>query len=227
MTDQPALADFIIAEVHRQTREEAIRKLVEDKIGASVKSAVDSAFRSFGDVGKQIEKAVANSLAIGDRVNVPAYGNMVMAVLRAKMDEVLGQLVNERLAAEMSDILKLAPKEVKLSDVVAAMIQDLDAHDRYGTSVTCIVEESELCSGYHHIYIDPESSKRSKYDCEASIAVDSDGRIYSLSIDRKDVKTTIVMGGMYGWKKMIFAAYACGSKFIVDEDHVVTGIGGD
>lgn len=220
------LVDFIVAEVHRQTSEAALRDHVEKKIGAAVSSAVDGAFRSYGDVGKQIEKAVTNSLAIGDRLDVPAYGNMVMAVLRAKMDEVLGELVNERLAKEMSEILSLAPKEVKLSEVVKAMVAAIELSERYGTSVTCLVEESESVQGYFNIYLDPEDGKdKRRYECAVQLGVDRDGRIYSLSIDRKDAKTTVVMGAYDAFKKMVFAAYCSGSKFIVDEDFVSTNIG--
>jgi hypothetical protein len=222
---QPDLATFILAEVQRQTSEEALRKIVETKIGECVKSAVDSAMRSYGNVGKQIEKAVENSLSIGDRVDVPAYGVMVMNVLRAKMDEVLGEHINKHLANEMADILKIAPKELKLSDVVEAMIKEIDVGERYGTHITLIAEASENVDGYWHVYLDEEENTR-KYDCEVQIAIDGNGKIYSLKCGGRDAKGTIIMGPLHGYQKMIFSAYACGSKFIVDEpDYISTGIG--
>lgn len=219
------LTDFILAEVHRQTSEEAIRSLIEQKIGSTIKAAVESAFRSFGDVGKQIEKAVTSALQIGDTLDVPSYGNMVMALLRVKMDEVLAPLVNERLGAEMAEILKLAPKEVKLSELVKTMIAECDRQDRWGSSVTCIVDESGT-PGYRWIYLDQDREK-SKHSCEAQLGVDPDGKIYHLVIDRKDAKTTVVLGAYEAWKKQLFAAYCCGSKLIADEDFVDTGIGDD
>ncbi|MRX32775.1 hypothetical protein [Aminobacter sp. MDW-2] len=223
-TNAPAnLADFIVAEVHRQTSEDGIRQMVEKKIGEAVESAVKAAF-SWGDVGKQIEKAVSASLAIGGRIDVPAYGNMVMGLLRAKMDEKLSALVNERLATEMDEILSLAPKELKLTDVVEALREEIDVQDRYGSSFTCIVEESTAVLGYWHIYLDKEQKTR-KHECELQFAICSEGRIYSLTCDRKDAKTVIVMGAMHGFKKMVFAAYCCGSKFIVDDAEPSTHIG--
>jgi hypothetical protein len=224
---EPAnLTEFILAEVHRQTSEEAIRSLVEQKIGSTIKAAVENAFRSFGDVGKQIEKVVTAALQIGGELDVPSYGNMVMAVLRVKMDEVLSPLVNERLAAEMGEILNLAPKQVELSDLVKTMIGECDRQDRWGSSVTCIVEESvgSLTPGYRWIYLDQEQGK-SKHACEAQIGVDPDGKIFSLTIDRKDAKTTVVLGAYEDWKKQLFAAYCCGSRLVVDEQYVDTGIG--
>ncbi|MEN5084306.1 hypothetical protein ABE438_17635 [Bosea sp. TWI1241] len=224
---QQNLTDFILAEVHRQTSEEALRKVVAEKIGGVVARAVDDSMRTYGGVGQKIAKAVEKALDLGEALDVPSYGHMVTAMLRAKMDEVLGQLVNEKLSAEMTEILKLAPKEVKLSEIVGRLVEseEQDA-DRRGESVTCIVEESSAVPGYRHIYIDPEADKR-KHSCDAQIALDSDGKIYGLVIGGRDAKETIVMGRMHGWRKMIFGAYACGSKIILDEDEVVTAIGED
>lgn len=218
------LADFIVAEVHKQTSEPALRALVEKKIGESVADAVKRSMETYGDIGKQIQKAVAAALDIGERVDVPAYGNMVMAVLRLKMDEVLQPLVTERLDKEMAEILSLAPKEVKLTDVVKAMIDEIDSHDRYGTYATCLIEESESSKGYMHVELDPAPDKR-KYSCATRISITPTGEIYSLAVDGKDAKNTVRMGYLPAYQKMVFAAYACGSKFIIDSDEPSTGIG--
>ncbi len=225
---EPAnLTEFILAEVHRQTGEEAVRKVVAEKIGQVVHRAVDSSMQTYGGVGQKIAKAVEKALDLDGDLDIPRYSHMVTALLRAKMDEILGDLVNKRLSEDMAEILKVAPKEVKLSEIVAELVKHEEEYsDRRGESVTCVVEESSSVSGYRHIYIDAEADK-SKYSCDARIAVDSDGKIYGLVIGGREAKDTIVMGRMYGWRKMIFAAYACGSKLIVDEEFVCTGIGDD
>lgn len=224
--DNPAanLNDFIVAEVHKQTSEPAIQALVEKKIAETVADAVKRSMESYGDVGKQIHKVVSTALDIGDRLDVPSYGNMVMAVLRKQMDEVLQPLVTEKLAKEMNDILGLAPKELKLTDVVKAMMSEIEVSDRYGTYATCLVEESENVSGYLRIAIDPEEKKR-QYECALQLGVTTTGEIYSLSIDKKDAKTTVRMGYLPTYQKMVFAAYCCGSKFIVDNPEPDTGVG--
>lgn len=220
------LTDFIVAEVHRQTNEDALRKAVAEKIGQVVSRAVDDSMRAYGNLGQKLSKAVEQSLDVGDELDIPRYGHMVVGLLRAKMDEVLGQLVNEKLSAEMTEILKLAPKEVKISEIVAQMVRDeVDLGQRYGSSITCLVEESGA-SGYHWVYIDPAEDK-SKHSCDARLGIDQEGKIYSLMIGGRDAKDVIVMGRMYGWRKMIFGAYACGSKVIIDEHDVVIRIGDD
>lgn len=222
------LSDFIVAEVARQCASDNVRKLVEAKIDESIRGAVNDAFRSYGDVRQHLEKAVKDALQIGERrLDVPSYGNMVMAILRTKMDEVLQPLVSERLAKEMDDILGLAPKELKLSKVVEAMIQqekEIGA-ERWGGRVTCLVEGTNY--GGHWIYLDRQSDaqRRSKHECTAQVGVNDDGNIFYLKIDRKDARTTVVMGEHDPYLRMLFAAYCCGSKFIVDEEDVSTTVG--
>jgi hypothetical protein len=220
------LADFIAAEVARQSSEPAIRALVEQKIGQCIASAVDSSMRCFGHVGKQIEAAVAKALELSEPLDVPAYGTMVMAVLRQQMDQILTPLVNERLAAEMAEILSTAPAEVKLSAIIEAMKADEDMHDRFATHATLVIEESDNVPGYKTVFLDPEEdqkayssrAKRSKYDVALRFSVTSEGKIYSLFVDQKDAKTTIVMGRLPTYQRMVFAAYACGGKVIIDGD---------
>lgn len=223
-SEPETLADFVVAAVHRQTSAEALKAAVEKRIADTVSSAVDGAMRDYGDVGKQIREAVAGALRIEGRIDVPAYGMMVMAVLRQQLDLVVGDLVNKRLADEMANILKIAPKEVKLTEVVDALKARLDQHDRFGSHVTCIVEMSDYGSAW--VYIDEEQKQqRDKYACALQFGVDREGQIFHLKCDRKDVKTTIVLGLMHEEQKMVFGAYACGSKFIIDNPEPDTGIG--
>lgn len=219
---QPQLADYIAAEVVRLASEDALRVRIGEHIAKTVDEAIRNAFH-YGDANKQITKAVQEALAIEGRINLPSFGNTVMALLRQKLDETVNTHVAKCLDEEMSEILSLAPKEVKLSGVVKAMIADLDQHDRYGTYVTCIVEKSDVVAGYYSIYLDEEPDV-AKYSCDTRIQVDSEGRIYALTMDRKDVKKTLHLGG-YGWRKPIFTAYCCRAPFIVDEEFVSTGIG--
>ena len=218
------LADLITAEVQRQTNSDTIKQLVEKKIGDIICSAVESSMRSYGNVGKQIEQIVADSLVINDKIDVPAYGQMVMALLRNKMDETLSTLVNERLSAEINDILQIAPKEIKITDIVQQMIDGLEMSERYGSQITCIIEESSYSKDSYHIYLDTEEDKR-KYDCSTRLYATNGGTIHSLLIDKKDASKTIVMGSLWGWEKSLFAAYCSGSKLIMDDLDPSTAIG--
>lgn len=202
--ENPAnLTDFIVAEVFQQMKSDKVRELVEKKIADIISSAVESSFRSYVNVGKQIEAAVSNSLDIHGSVDLPAYGQMVMALLRSKMDETLSDLVNERLSAEINDILQIAPKEIKISTIVQQIINDLDLSDRYGSNITCIIEENTHSQGSYYIYLDTDDEKQ-KHECSARFFATSGGKIHSLFLDGKDASKTIIMGALWGWEKTLF-----------------------
>lgn len=225
MEQAPAssLAAFIVAEVQKQSGEDAVRAVVEKKVAALVVEAIDSAFR-WGDTRKQIEEAVKASLAIDRPLDLPTHGAMIMAILRQKIDAQVHELVAAKLDEEMNQILGMAPKEVKLSDIVELMREDIDEHDRHGTHMTCIIEESDYSAGNFHIYLDPKEDVR-KYDCNLQMYVENNGKIFSLKSSGKDPKTSIVMGYQYAYQRLPLAAYCCGAKFIVDTQHPNTGIG--
>lgn len=217
------LATFIVAEVQKQSGADNVRAVVEKKIESLVIDAIDSAFR-WGDTRKQIEEAVKATLAIDHPLTLPSHGAMIMAILRQKIDAQVHELVAAKLDQEMDEILGMAPKEVKLSEIIDLMRKNIDEHERYGTHMTCIIEKSEHWTGTLYIHLDPDEDVR-KYDCDLQISVDKDGKIFSLKCDRKDPKTSIVMGYQSAYKRLALAAYCCGSRFIIDTQDPNTGIG--
>ena len=221
MTENPIeLQQFIVDTVRSKTSAEAIGSVVEKQIDGIVHSAVINAFRSFGNIREQIEKQVTAALAVPSDLGIPAYGHMVLSMLRQQIDRNLSALVDQTLADEINDILGIAPPELKLTDIVADMRKRARewSEDRYRSGVTCFVEESLSSAGYYTIYLDEETRTRAnKYDCKVRLAISSSGEIYSLTIDRRDAGKSIVMGSYYGWEKQLFAAYCCKTKFIVDD----------
>lgn len=222
---QNDLQQFIVDEVFRQSGTDAIHQLVAKKIQEAIASAIDTSFRSYGHMGKQIEAAVNNAMNLSGDMDIPSYGTMVLALLRQRLDAYVHELVSARLDAEMTEILSIAPKELKLSDLAAAVVQSASEDgDRYGTHITCIVERHERHADWFNIYIDKDEDTAKK-DCSIKIETIGQGTIYRVQIDGKDPKSVVRMGGMWGHEKMIFGAYCCGSKFIIDHEDPSTGIG--
>ncbi len=216
----------VIAEIERQAKSENIQQLIAKKVGEVMTESISSAFRSYGDVGKQIENAIKESLQINDRLDLPRYGVMVLAVLRQKLDERVHTIISERLDSEMDEILSIAPKELKFSKLVEEVVKNAseNMHDRYGTYITCIVEHDDRYADWINVWLD-SGQNVDKRDCEIRFTVSKDGALLSCHLDGKDPKKTIRMGGMWGYQKMIFGAYCCGSKVIMDELEPSTGIG--
>ncbi|CUX19832.1 MULTISPECIES: hypothetical protein [Agrobacterium tumefaciens complex] len=220
MTEPANLQDYILAEVTRKTSEEHIRKLIDKKIDEAIQSAVDDEFRYGGNVKKQLTTAVGAALSIGDKIDVPAYGVMVMALLREKLDANITELLNVKLASEMQELLQIAPKELKFSAVLEKMIEQAkEGSDTPWGKIAVFIEESDssYLAGCYHVGIDPDGDTRKRYECETQFYVDNKGKVSGLSINRRDVAKVIGMGSYWGYQKMVFSAYACGSMLIMDE----------
>lgn len=228
MTD--TLTQLLTDAVARHSAEDAIAKLVDEQIGKVMSSAVDRALRGYGDVGKQLEKMVENSLALPEGTSLPAYGHMVVGLAKAAMDNALDGILRERVESEMADLMALGRREIKLSEVVEALRKhaEEDMADRHGSSFTVLVEEpSSYASDLVWVHLDEEANK-SKYECEIMfLARTKGGEISNLSFRRRAVKDHPMIGfrWMPDWARLIFAAYATGGTLIVDEIDFSTSIG--
>lgn len=209
------VSDAVAAKMTGEFVEEAVNKRVDDL----VKSAVDSALRSYSDTGRLIEEKVKESLKVGD-LNLPSYGETVTKILKRQIESSVSELVAGRLSKDMEDLLSLAPKEIKLSKIVEKMVEE--SYEEYGECVTCIVEHTEYSSTW--VYLD-ENAETDKYRCEIQALLRDDGSIGTASFRNKDLKPNNTIGSLYGLPQLFRAYYACGTKIIIDEEYVVTGKG--
>ncbi len=200
-----------------------VEKEVETRVGKLVVEAVDHALRRYSDTGKLITDAVEASLRV-DRLDLPSYGDTVAAILKVQIESRVSELVAGRLAADMAELLSLAPKEIKLSQIAAEMLKEHS--DGYGEVITVIVEVSEYGSTW--IYLDEQTHHegvRASRECRHQLLLSKDGTISSATIDRRNTKDVQHIGRSFGLGQRIRAFIACGTRIIVDEGDVVTSVG--
>ncbi|WP_296100271.1 hypothetical protein [uncultured Agrobacterium sp.] len=210
------LQEYVLAQVAAKTSEDHIRQLIDKKLDEVIQGAVDDEFRYGGNLKKQITEAVSGALQVGGRLDIPAYGVMVMALLRDRLEANVSELLNKKLAADMDELLKISPKELKFSQVVESVIEDAKESKSWG-SVSIIVEGSEYIDGAYHVGLDHDSGIKKRYECDTQFYVDPDGKISSLTVNRRDVTKVVGVAPYRSYQKMIFSAYACGSKLIMDD----------
>jgi len=213
------LRDYVLAQVSAKTSEDHIRQLIDKKLDEAIQGAVNDEFSYNGALKKQITEAVSGALQVGGKLDIPAYGVMVMALLREKLDQNISELLNKKLADEMQSMLQIAPRELKFSSVIEALTEEAKSEGDGWGKIAVFIEESEskVLSGHYHIGLDPDGDLDRRYKCETQFYVNSDGAVSSLSINKRDVSKVVGIGSYWGYQKMIFSAYACGSKLIMDE----------
>jgi hypothetical protein len=225
MTDN--LTGLISAAVAGKMTPEFIEKQVDTRVEKLVIESIDSALRSYSDTGRMIEKAVQEALRV-DRLDLPSYGTVVTAMLQRQIEGRVSELVEGRLSKDMADLLSLAPKEIKLSEIADGMRERYkDRHDHaWGPVISVVVEESEGVAGYFRIGLDEdEAEKRRCRDCAHEIAIDKEGKIYSATLEGRSIKDTSRLGRSYGLDQLIRGWFACGTTIIIDRYDVVTSEG--
>lgn len=213
----------ISAAVAAKMTPEFIEKEVLSRVGKLVEGAVDSALRTYSETGTLIEKAIKESLRV-ERLDLPTYGNVVAAILKAQIEAKVAPLVAGQLAADMDEILKLAPKEVKLSEIADEMRKQHEG-EGYGEVITVIVERTDYGSTIVYLDQDTAYEQRDKNRCDVRLHICKDGKILGATLKGHDLKSTTHLGISYGLDQKIRAYFACGTVIVIDEDAVCTSVG--
>ncbi len=203
---------------------EFIEKEVATRVDKLIVESVDRALRSYSDTGKLIEKAVEDALRV-DRLDLPSYGSTVLQILKAQIEATVAPLVAGRLSADMQELLSLAPKSIKLSEIADEMRKEHEGGDSYGDVITVEVKHNEYGSTW--IYLDEETHHERRAEMETShrLLIGKDGIISGGWLDKRPLKDTSHIGRSYGLSQRLRAYVACGTQIIIDEDAVCTSVG--
>lgn len=203
---------------------EFIEKEVETRVGRLVVEAVDRALRSYSDTGRMIEEKVEEALRVND-LDLPSYGAVVAQMLKTQIEAKVSEVVAGKLSQDMDELLKLAPKEIRLSEIAAEMLKGHRDDGAWGELITVIVEHSDHIGAW--VYLDEEEvlKESDKHRCRYRLGIDPAGKIFSASIWGLEMKERNYIGRSYGFEQKLRSYVACGTKIILDEEFVETGIG--
>lgn len=217
------LTGLISAAVAAKMTPEFIEKEVGTRVDKLIVESIDRALRSYSDTGKLIEKAVEDALRV-DRLDLPSYGSTVLSILKAQIEATVAPLVAGQLAKDMEELLNLAPKEVKLSQIADEMLKGRE-RDGWGPVITVEVERTEYGSAW--VYLDEREhhERRAEHEAQHRLLIGKDGVISGGWLDRRPMQDGQYVGRSYGLAQKIRAYVACGTQIILDEDAVITSIG--
>jgi hypothetical protein len=129
-----------MAALQDATQPEKVAEIINDKIAATVKQAITDATRSYSNFGSDLEKKIAAALSLGD-LDLPSYNAQVCAMVMSQVDTHVTDLVNGRLKSDIADMLSIAPKTIKLSEIVTWMTEPVEG-EKYGEVVTCDLRDT-------------------------------------------------------------------------------------
>jgi hypothetical protein len=217
------LTSLISSAVSAKMTPEFVEKEVNTRVEKLIVESIDRALRSYSDTGKLIEKAIDDALRV-ERLDLPSYGNVVAGMLKVQIEAKVAPLVAGQLAADMDELLNLAPKEIKLSEIAAEMRKRHEG-EGYGEVITVMVEHNAY--GSINVYLDEDEAHaaRDMHKSEVRLHIGTDGKILGATMRGRDFKATNDIGRSYGLSQKIRAYFACGTTIILDEDAVSTSVG--
>lgn len=224
MTAQNNLSNLIGAAVAAKMTPEFVEKEINTRVEKLIVESIDRALRSYSDAGKLIEKAIEDALRINN-LDIPSYGETVKAMVKAQIEARVSEVVSGRLAADMDELLGLAPKEVKLSEIADFMRERHVDDGKYGDVITVIVDENDYGSTWVYLDDDEHREHRDRYRCKHRFLINKDGVISGAYLGEHQIREKGWIGRAYGIDQRIRAYVACNTKIILDTDYVVTSVG--
>lgn len=228
--EQPELGEAISQAIAQKITPEFVQEKVNERAEKLVEESIRDAMQSYGDIGSAVKKAIKESLQV-DNLDLPSYGHVVTSMVQAQIEAIVSPLVAGQLSKDMEELLKLAPKTIKLSEIVETIIEEND-YTEFGEGCTCIVDRNEHGSTWISLDETVVKEERSTfstrssnaaYKCEIRMLVGSDGTISSATFNGDEMKTMRRVGhDTYGLEQRIRAYHACGTIIEIDEDNVST-----
>lgn len=216
MTD---LNTLVIEAVAATVTPELIRDKVQKHVDDIIKDALKESLSSYSETGKMIKAAIGKALRVQD-IDLPDYGFMVTQMVGALVKEHAAELIQGTLATDMAELLSIAPKTIKLSQIAKDMMDEID-DDSSGITVHLESPGSSSASS-RWLSLDPTPDKN-PHSCDVRLLVGNDGVILAGWLgEKKDLKTTKSFGNFYGLEQKIRAYYACGTVIEFDEGYVIT-----
>ncbi len=214
MLDIQSYADKAIVKAEE---EGVFEKAVEKAVHEAVEKEIKAAFDWSSDFRESLKESIKEKLHFDPTsMDFTLYNQMVAAAVNTKLNNFFNEELENSIKECMDNLIALPPKEVRLSEVVKAFIHnslrtdEKDEHDH----ITLIVDR-ERSSSFCYIYIDEDEGK-SKYNCDLQFSIYKD-ELIRLPFGDKDVKDKLFAGPFYGVEKLLFQAYVCKSKFIIDD----------
>jgi hypothetical protein len=197
--------------------ENFVEGVVRKRLEKTITEIVDDVFRGYGDFGKKLKEYIEENLNINfEKLGLEGYNGLVLAAVKEQLDKTITVQGIEKIKETMDKILKEVKQEYTLSEIIEKLKSESLKEEYefdYDEKIELKIEDGG--SGYKRIYLD-EEEKDYKHDFDYQIAIDNEGKPYSIKLKGNEINTKKIMGGLYGLEALLFKIYASGSKIVLD-----------
>lgn len=199
-----------------------VEGVVKKRLEKTVVDIVDDIFREYSDFRKKLKGHIEENLNINfEELGLEGYNGLVLAAVKEQLDKAITVQGIEKIKETMDKMLKEVKQEYTLSEIIEKLKGESSKEEYeydYGEKVELKIEDGG--SGYKRIYLD-EEEKGYKHDCDYQIAIDKEGKPYSIKLKGDELNTKKIIGGLYGLEELLFKIYAGGAKIVLDNGNDV------
>ncbi len=201
-------------------KEKFVETIVEKRIKQTIESVIGDIFDSWSSFGKSLKKHIEENMNMNfDSLGLEGYNQLILAVIKERLESTIKVKGLEKIKESIDEMLSDVKSEYTLTEIIEKAKEDTAKEDYerdYDEKVNLIIEKS--CYGYIHIYLDNKDEKPyGKWDYSCSLALDKEGKAYSIKLNGKEIDSKKIMGGLYGLDNLLFKIYASGAKIILDQ----------
>lgn len=217
------LEESILRAVGNIVESGVIEAAIEARIEKTVVSVIDEVLGGYSSgFAKSVRASVQKSLEISGELDLPSYNDVILKLVRAKVQGLTMACIQKQVAAQLEEFLTPAPDSITLTELVAEFIKFVKERRRHDCTcheydrISFHLEETEgICQGYRHIYLD-ESADTDRYQCNIQMGANSEGQVYSVNIRGVKGESELFAGPFYGFERMLFQMHVAKTKIVFD-----------
>lgn len=221
--DIQAALESALASAFEQTK---IENLLKEQLSLLVDLQIKEQLSRYGEFSKVVAKSINELFPHKiDLEGMAVWNHAIKKAIQDRVNAVNDERIAQAILPMLEEVLASPPKEMKLSDLVNRAVEfwksDDALFDTTSDRPSIIIRRSNSVDGYWMLGLDKDYGK-DIHNCEIFMQVSSDGKIFGLRIDRKEIGTrnkTVWAGPFYSFERDIFMLYACGTKLILDEEN--------
>jgi len=195
--------------------EAMVKVALEKAIGTVVQEAVCGYNSPFT---VELKKYVAGALPMDfKRIGLDGYGDMVIKVIKQKLDASLEAWVSKGIAEEMKELLAHPPESMKVSELLKELQKEQDSDAREDGFSAHLTKDSYI-SGYWELALDAKPGlDRNK--CGFRLSFDKEGQMYSIRVPYGgDITKVLFVGPVHGFERVLLRLYMAKTKLVLDEE---------
>jgi hypothetical protein len=193
---------------------------IKRKLDKTIDDILDDMLRSYSPFGKSLRAQLEKTLSVDMDLGIGGYNVLVADIVARRLAEAIQGEWAADLAKRLDEVLRAAPKTIKLSELLVKLAEGHEdtARDGRWSHATMLIERTEY--GSRWVYLDPEPrNEREKYRFKWRLLVHDDGEISRVSgDDAEGSKRTLLAGRRYGMEGLLFQLHAGKTRLELDRD---------